>query len=296
MHKSPAILFSLGGYAGNNFHDFTDIVIPLYLTSEHFNREVQFLITNNKPGWITKFKELITKLSKYPVIEIDNEDGHIHCFKTVIVGLKRHHGHKELTIDASSSLHSMKDFRNFLRTVYSLPRTTAIKIGDGDRRKKPRILIITRKRTRSFTNPGEIVELAKQLDFEVVAAEASMNLARFAKIVNSCDVIVGVHGAGLANMVFLPENAILIQIIPVGGFEWLASFDFGQPSEGMNLRYLEYKIKEEESTLVQTEHRRVVPPRKWEKFKTVYLNKQNVTLDVNRFKPTLLKALELLRQ
>ncbi|KAE8726587.1 hypothetical protein F3Y22_tig00006613pilonHSYRG00076 [Hibiscus syriacus] len=32
-HQVPAIVFSLGGYAGNNFHDYADIIIPLYQTS-----------------------------------------------------------------------------------------------------------------------------------------------------------------------------------------------------------------------------------------------------------------------
>jgi protein O-mannose beta-1,4-N-acetylglucosaminyltransferase len=34
----------------------------------------------------------------------------------------------------------------------------------------------------------------------------------------------------------------------------------------------------------------------WLAFQSIYLQKQNVTIDVNRFRPTLVKALELLHQ
>lgn len=93
--------------------------------------------------------------------------------------------------------------------------------------------------------------MATGLGFEVVVTEADSNLARFANLVNSCDVLMGVHGAGLTNMVFLPKNAIVIQILPLRGLEWLGRTDLGDPAKDMNRRYLEYQIGEEESSLRQ---------------------------------------------
>ncbi|KAG7582393.1 Glycosyltransferase 61 [Arabidopsis suecica] len=299
-HSVPAMIFSLGGYTMNNFHDFTDVVIPLYTTARRFNGEVQFLVTNKNPWWIKKFKELVKKLSNYEVIYIDDED-ETHCFSSVTVGLIRHREYfKELTIDPSNSEYSMSDFRSFLRDTYSL-RNAAV-VTSQIRRRKPRILILTRSRSRAFENAGEIARAARQIGFEVVVAEANTGVANFAQTVNSCDVILGVHGAGLTNMVFLPDNAVVIQILPIGGFEWLAKTDFERPSEGMNLRYLEYKIAAEESTLVKKygrDHEVVRDPSAvakhgWDMFKSVYLVQQNVSIDINRFKPVLVKALELL--
>ncbi|XWS50781.1 hypothetical protein CRYUN_Cryun12cG0118100 [Craigia yunnanensis] len=299
-HSVPAILFSLGGYSGNNYHDFTDIIIPLYSTARLFDGEVKFLITNRNPWWINKFQILVQKLSNYEVIDIDNEEN-IHCFTSVIVGLKR--SPQELSIDPSKSPYSMKDFRKFLRSAYSLNKATAIKMED-DRKTRPRLLIVSRNRTRTFTNTDEIARMARNLSYEVVVAEADMNVQRFAEIVNSCDVMMGVHGAGLTNMVYLPENAILIQIIPIGGVDWPARAAFEEPSNDMNLRYLDYKIKKEESSLIQQyppEHEALNNPSSiwkqgWLAFKAVYLDKQDVNLDVNRFRLTLLRALELLHQ
>ncbi|XVF12259.1 hypothetical protein REPUB_Repub08aG0100100 [Reevesia pubescens] len=300
-HRVPAIIFSLGGYAGNNFHDYTDIVIPLYLTSRQFNGEVKFLITNKNPWWINKFQNVLRKLSRYELIDVDKEEN-IHCFTRVIVGLKR--DPKELRIDPSKSPYSMKHFRQFLRSAYSLKKVTAIKLRENGGKRRPRLLILSRKRTRAFTNTNDIARMARRIGYKVVVAEADSNVTRVAETVNSCDVMMGVHGAGLTNMVFLPDNAILIQVLPIGGFEWLARTYFEEPSKDMNLRYLEYKIKTEESTLIQQyppEHEVLSNPysiRKqgWNAFKAVYLQQQNVNLDVNRFRPTLLRALELLHQ
>ncbi|KAM4106609.1 hypothetical protein ACB094_04G077600 [Castanea mollissima] len=250
------------GYTGNHFHDFSDVVFPLYLTSRQYNGEVQFLITDKRPRWIAKFKAILKNLSRYELMDIDREQG-IHCFPSVIVGLKRNV--KELSIDPSKYSYSMSDFRGFLRSCYSL--------------KRPQLLIISRKRTRSFTNIGEITKMANRLGYKVTVAEPTMNVSKFAELVNSCDVLMRVHGAGLTNIVFLPKNAILIQISP----------------QRMNVKYLEYRISTEESTLLQQyplDHVVFNDPYSIQKqgfiaFKSLYMDKKNVKLDVNRFRPTL---------
>ncbi|CAK7349651.1 unnamed protein product [Dovyalis caffra] len=299
-HSVPAILFSVGGFSGNYFHAFTDIIVPLYATARPFNGETQFLITNNKSWWLAKFKTLLEALSKYELIDIDDRHN-IHCFKSLTIGLKGR-TKTELNIDPSTSPYSMKNFRQFLSRCYSLNTTTAAKIRDGDKR-KPRLLIISRKRSRAFTNVGEIAKLAESLSYQVVVAEPGPDVPGFAKIINSCDVVMGVHGAGLTNMVFLPENAILIQVVPFGA-GWASRASFEDPAKDMNIRYLDYKIGVEESTLIQQypaghvvlRDPSVIGKQGWLAFSSIYLQKQNVTLDVDRFRPTLVKALELLHQ
>ncbi|KAL9374998.1 hypothetical protein Peur_031877 [Populus x canadensis] len=302
-HSVPAILFSAGGYAGNHFHAFTDVILPLFLTSRPYNGEVQFLITNGRPAWISKFETIMKALSRYQLISIDNSQD-IHCYDSMTVGLKRR-TNKELSTDPdpSSSPYSMKDFRKFLRSSYSLRKTMATKIRNGSK-KRPRLLIISRKRSRAFTNVGEIVTMGKRLGYRVVVAEPDADVSGFAQIINSCDVVMGVHGAGLTNIVFLPENAVLVQVIPFGGTEWLSRTYFEEPAKGMNIRYLDYKIRLEESTLIQqypADHVVLRDPsaiwkQGWSAVESIYLRQQNVTLNVNRFRPTLVKALDLLHQ
>ncbi|KAB1223778.1 hypothetical protein CJ030_MR2G012913 [Morella rubra] len=300
-HSVPAILFSGGGYTGNQFHDFSDVLIPLYLTSRKYNGEVQFLITNKKTWWIEKYGAILRKLTRYELIDIDKEE-EVHCFSHVTVGLKREL--QELTINASKYSYSMRDFTELLRSSYSLKRANAIKLRDGQR-KMPKLLIIARSRTRRFTNVEEISKMARSLGYKVLVAEATGNISKFAKIVNSCDVLVGVHGAGLTNIIFLPENAIFIQVLPFGGFEWVAANYYGNPGKVMNLKYMEYKISKEESTLIQqypSDHEILTNPREifrkqgFVGFKSVFMDKQDINVDVNSFRPTLLKALELLHR
>ncbi|KAJ4974876.1 hypothetical protein NE237_008050 [Protea cynaroides] len=304
-HSVPAIIFSTGGYAGNHFHAISDIIIPLFVTSAKFQGEVQFVVTNFQNYWIDKFQAILKQLSKYEIINIDT-DKTVHCFPRMILGLKPY---KDLTIDPLMSLrgHSMKElFRQLIRKAYSLKKLTSIKMSDlpTGNKKPPRLLIISRKRSRAFQNVHEIADLAKSLGFEVVVSEATMNLDKFAKVVNSCDVMMGIHGAGLTNLVFLPTNAILIQVLPWGGFEWVATNFYGQPAMDMDSRYLEYKIKEEESSLLQhypLDHPVFRDPTSvhkhdWAIFKSVYLDKQNVKINLDRFRVTLLQALKLLHQ
>ncbi|XP_072965522.1 alpha-1,3-arabinosyltransferase XAT3-like isoform X1 [Typha angustifolia] len=297
----PAIIFSTGGYMGNMFHDFTDVLIPLFITSRQFYGEIQFLVSDMQTWWIEKYQPLLEQLSRYEIINL-NKETRVLCYPHVIVGLKFH---KEMSIDPSKSAnrYSMIDFARLIRSSFALERESAIKLANNDDT-KPRLLIISRKWTRSFTNIDEIVQMAGGLGYEVIVAEAELgsNLANFAQIVNSCDVLMGVHGAGLTNLVFLPENATLIQVVPVGGLERIALEDFGLPALDMQLRYLQYSINEEESSLIEQYPRdhpvfkdpASIRKQGWLALRSTYLIKQNVCLDVGRFKGVLLQALKFL--
>ncbi|XP_009797197.1 alpha-1,3-arabinosyltransferase XAT2-like [Nicotiana sylvestris] len=299
----PAIVFSTKGYAGNHFHDFTDVLIPLFQTSRYFNNEVQFLITNMRSWWINKYKPVLQRLSKYEIIDIDKEK-EVLCFPSMIIGLK---ANKEFSINTSESPYSMSDFTKFLKNTYSLKRKSAVKLkknADQGRKVKPRLLIISRSKTRRFTNVDEIATMARNIGFDVVVEETGENLAKVAKKVNSFDVLMGVHGAGLTNMVFLPEKAVVIQIVGLG-MEWVSKVDFGIPALDMNLKYLDYKISVNESSLIQqypVEHHvlkdppgNLISPKGWVKYRKIYLDQQDVKIDVNRFRGTLWKAFELLQ-
>lgn len=152
-------------------------------------------------------------------------------------------------------------------------------------------------------NHGEVSRAASELGFEVLLAEPERwtNLSRFARLVNSCDVLMGIHGAGLANMVFLPENAVVIQVVPFGSLLWLAKATFGNPAVGMKLKYLEYEIGEKESSLsskYSSEDPVLKDPssiirKGWDELSSIYLQNKNVTIDSGSFKSTLVEALKI---
>ncbi|KAK6127705.1 hypothetical protein DH2020_038545 [Rehmannia glutinosa] len=295
--RCSAIAFSTGGYAGNHFHDFTDLLIPLYLTSHQFDKKVIFLVSDKRSWWTSKYRAILENLSKYKIIYIDDENHlQVLCFRRMTVGLR---AHKELGIDSSEPPHySMTDFRRFLRRTYSLDREF-VNITIHNR---PKLLIVSRRKTRHLTNEGEVADVARGLGFEVVVQEMGWQVSQVAKFVNGFDVMVGVHGAGLTNMVFLPENGVVIQMVPIG-LDMLGKYYFRVPAKDMKLRYLEYKVSLNESSLMgkygedSEVYRDPVGVRKkgWHGFRSVYLDNQDVNVDLGRFKETLMKALELVR-
>ncbi|XP_073273328.1 alpha-1,3-arabinosyltransferase XAT2-like [Primulina huaijiensis] len=313
IHESPAILFSTSGYAGNLFHDFADLILPLYTTSFDFKRDVQFLASDYQPWWLSKYREILEKFTRHEIMAIDRQKQEVHCYKKMVAGLNFH---KELIIDPlsvesnqSPSGLSMSNFRRLLRETYSLERTLALAnrntASKGDSiTGTPHIMIITRKKTRVLMNHDEVSRAARDLGFEVILAEPekSTNLSRFAQVVNSCDVLMGIHGAGLTNMVFLPENAIVIQVVPFGAMDWIPKVTFGDPCVDMKLQYLEYNIRVKESSLIlkySSEDPVLKDPssihrKGWSEMSSIYLHNQNVTIDIGRFKSTLVEALKLL--
>jgi protein O-mannose beta-1,4-N-acetylglucosaminyltransferase len=303
-HDVPALVFSDRGYTGNYFHAYTDVILPLFLTARQYSGEVLLLVTNFQMWWLGKFLPVFKSLSNYELLDLDR-DPRVHCFRHVQVGLT---SHDDFSIDPrrAPNNYSMLDFTQFMRAAYGLPRDAvpaAVAIaplpGQG---RRPRLLVIARGGNRRFVNVEEIVRGARKVGFEVVVSEGGHEVAPFAEVANGCDAMVGVHGAGLTNMVFLPRGAVVIQVVPLGPMEFVASY-FRGPSRDMGLRYLEYRIAPEESTLLDKYPRDdpviadpgSIKAKDWVSFMGVYLFEQDVRLDMKRFRPVLKKALSRLK-
>ncbi|KAM3345993.1 hypothetical protein ACQJBY_020484 [Aegilops geniculata] len=311
-HRVPAIVLALGGHLGNYFHDFSDALVPLFVASRRYDGEVQLLAGNIQPWWLGKYEAVVRRLTKYEVLDLDHDD-QIRCFRRVTVGLNMH---KEFNIvpelvPGGVPL-SMLNFTAFLRETYSLPRAAPISLTNDssppvdNNKKKPRLMLLDRGHYRKLVNVPEIVKAAEKAGFVVTIADPRFNVRvkELALSVNSFDVLLGVHGAGLTNSAFLPPGAVVIQVVPYGKLEPMAQREFGDPAANMGLRYLEYSITVEESTLLETlgpDHPAIKDPDSvhrsgWDKVAEFYLGKQNVRVDVQRFAPTLALALDHLRR
>ncbi|BAF08626.1 beta-1,2-xylosyltransferase XYXT1-like isoform X2 [Oryza sativa Japonica Group] len=303
-HHIPAIVFALGGLTANVWHDFSDVLVPLFLTARQFNRDVQLIITNNQPWFIKKYSAIFSRLTRHEIIDFDS-DGQIRCYPHVIVGLR---SHRDLGIDPSSSPqnYTMVDFRLFVREAYGLPAAEVdipYKADKDDPDKKPRIMLIDRGKSRRFVNVAHVVQGLDWFGFEVVKADPKIdsNLDEFVRLVDSCDAIMGVHGAGLTNMVFLRSGGVVVHIVPYG-IKFMADGFYGAPARDMGLRHVEYSISPEESTLLEKygwNHTVINDPetiRKggWEKVAEFYMSKQDIVLNMTRFGPSLLNAIEFI--
>jgi Glycosyltransferase 61 len=300
-HDVPVLIFATAGFPFNPFHAYTDLLIPIFVAANRYNGKVQFAVTNFHWSWIKKYMQFLQALSHYPIINLDSETK-VYCFPSGQVGLK---GNKPFTVENPTAGSTMLDFKHFLRTSLSLERA---QVGVIEKKsiKKPKIAILLRKGTRTFTNENEIVDMAEGIGFEVIraATETTKDFPRIAHLINSCDVLMGLHGAGLTNMVYLPDNATIIQIIPWGNLRFISWKDYGEPTKDMRLNYVEFEIKEEESTLIEKyprNHTVFSNPQElhrqgWMAMYTVYLVEQSVKLDVNRFRGVLVDIFNSLTQ
>ncbi|XXG90571.1 hypothetical protein AAC387_Pa12g2304 [Persea americana] len=298
-HTVPAIVFSTGGFSTNLFHDINDIIIPLYLTSRHFQSQLKFVVTDFKPNWVFKYRQILTHLSAYDLID-SSKDGRVHCFPAAVVGLK-YHG--DLTCNASDvpSGYSIFDFRHFLHDSFSLK--TSSRTGALIEAQKPVLILISRTNSRMILNEDELIKMAKELGFQVTVSspQRASNLERFSQEVHSCDVLVGAHGAGIANMLFLSEGAVVVQVVPVG-LDWPSTTYYGDPARGLGINYLEYKITPNESSLSEKyppNHPVFVDPysihlQGYKVSRAVYIDGQNIRLDLLRFRETLLQAMDFI--
>jgi hypothetical protein len=296
-------VFAMGGLTGNYWHDFSDIMIPLYLQAARFGGEVQLVVENIQPWYVGKYRAILKRLSRYEIVDMDRDDT-VRCFPGAVVGLRMH---KEFSIDPARDPagHSMPEFTRFLRGAFSLPRAAPVRL-DAAAKRRPRMMVISRRHPRQITNVGALVSLAERVGFEVVIGDPPFNVdvAAFAREVNAADVLMGVHGAGLTNSLFLPTGAVFIQVNPYGKMEHIGEVDFGVPAVDMRLKYISYSARVHESTLPDTlgpDHPAVKDPESihrsgWNKVAEYYLGKQDIRLDLVRFEPVLRQAMQLLKE
>jgi hypothetical protein len=178
-HNVPAVVFSTGGYTGNVYHEFNDGIMPLYITSQHFNRKVVFLILEYHPWWMTKYGDVVSRLSRYKPIDFTN-DKRTHCFKEVIVGLRIH---DELTVDSKKMIkgRSIRDFRRMLDDAYksrikyierverrSLVPVQSLPMNSNGEVYRPKLVVLSRKGgSRIIENEAQLVAMAKAIGFQV---------------------------------------------------------------------------------------------------------------------------------
>ncbi|GAB2295557.1 hypothetical protein Dimus_029720 [Dionaea muscipula] len=331
-HDVPALVFSTGGYTGNVYHEFNDGILPLYISSQGFNKKVVLVIVEYRNWWFTKYGDIISLLSDYPPIDY-NRDKRTHCFSEVIVGLRIH---DELSIDPSlmEGNKTIGDFRDLLDRAY-WPRIRSL-IQDEEREqqlklheklsspplstmvppepeqrglhlhlqhqfKKPMLTILSRNRSRAITNQHLVVRLAEEIGFqvEVLNPERTTELAKIYRVLNSSDAMMGVHGAAMTHFMFLKPGRVFIQVIPLGT-EWAAETYYGKPAMKFGLKYIGYKILAKESSLYKDydeddpvlTNPKSVVKKGWQFTKNIYLDNQTVELDLQRFIKHLVQAYE----
>lgn len=195
---------------------------------------------------------------------------------------------------------TVADFRQLLDEAY-MPRIISLQALSPQQALpiKPKLVLVLRNGSRVIENEREVVELAEEVGFcvELLRPERTTELAKIYRVLNSSDAMIGVHGAAMTHFMFMRPGAVFIQIVPLGT-RWAAETYYGAPAERMGLWYLAYRIRPEESSLYGEYERddpvlrdpEVVTAKGWEETKRVYLDRQNVRLDLVRFRRRLERA------
>ncbi|CAN6169085.1 unnamed protein product [Urochloa humidicola] len=321
-HDVPALLFSTGGYTGNVYHEFNDGILPLFVTAQHLRGRVVLVILEYHDWWITKYGDVVSQLSAFPPVDF-TADRRVHCFPEVIAGLRIH---GELTVDPARTPEgkSIADFRRLLDDAYRgrieflehlerraarsskrhhrrgvvVPRAPPRRASPSDSG-RPRLVIVSRTGSRVIENEAEVAALAAEVGFDVrvIRPDRTTELCKIYRELNASDAMVGVHGAAMTHFLFMRPGKVFIQVVPLGT-DWAAGAYYGEPAARLGLRYVGYKILPEESSLsreyptgdpVLTDPAGVAQ-RGWDVTKKVYLDRQNVRLDLARFREELVRA------
>ncbi|XAR55912.1 Protein O-GlcNAc transferase [Bertholletia excelsa] len=283
-HASPALVFSAGGFTSNIFHDFNEGFVPLFVTVDSFfvNQDVVLVITDCQDWWLDKYEKLLPHFTRHPIVNLDEETA-THCFPSAIVGLMSH-----------GAMLTILDFRALLASAYG---------GDGHIHSpprpptRPRLVLITRSHNRVLVNQDEVVQAAKDIGFDVVEIEPTREtpVGEMFRILDSSHAMVGVHGAGMTNELFLRQGAVVMQIVPVKN-SWLADICYGKLAVRLGLEYIVYDVAIEESSLAENYPRDMLSAggeklmRDWSNW-DIYMH-QNVSINLARFRRHLEKAYE----
>jgi hypothetical protein len=155
-------------------------------------------------------------------------------------------------------------------------------------------------------NQAAVARVAASVGFDVDSMHTGRDVtpplsAAYARV-SAYDALVGVHGADLTAFLFLrPDRAALVQVAPLG-ISLLSRNLFGVPAARMGLRYEQYDVAGNESSLSRVyapddvvvadpdRARRERGSKAWDLVEYVYLRGQNVSLDLARFRETLVRV------
>ncbi|KAL5100147.1 hypothetical protein RYX36_004474, partial [Vicia faba] len=292
-HHSPAIIFSGSGYTGNFYHDMNEIFISLFITIHSLspNQDVILVIVDSKAWWLKKYDDLLSAFSPHRII-IEANNLTTHCFPSAIIGLVKH---GQLIIDPKLLPFpiTLVDFHAFLNSAYIKKDTSLIY---HDNMGKPLLTLVSRKgNSRVILNQEEVIKLAEDIGFivHVLDTTRDSSIVDTYRLIHSSHVMLGVHGAGLTNLLFLRQGSVLVQIVPIG-LEWASETYYYKPTKILGLEYVEYKIEANESSLSWKYGADSLVMKDPETFRDgkwvnqlVYLKNQNVIIDLIRFKKCL---------
>lgn len=217
--EEPVIVMKIDATVNmyHHFCDFFNLYASLHLNatleSEHsFDRDVRVLIWENQP-YRSAFLPAFNVFTKHPIMSLADVAGKKACFKKIMFPLPPRmvfglYYNTPLTTVSCQGSGLFKAFSEFLPFRMGMEEV-----------KKPdqrlRVTILNRKTPyRNIVNLDEIVsELSPH--YQVTVANFSHHRPPFKlqmERIRQTDILIGIHGAGLTHMLFLPEWAAVFEL------------------------------------------------------------------------------------
>ena len=208
--------------------------------------------------------------------------------------------HGFMTIDPKLTPKSITftHFRAFLNKAYGQSQNQNQNHPSKFKHSKSRPILVLASRSggvgRVLLNQNEVTLEAENIGFNVIVFEprATTPLKESYALINSSHAMIGIHGAALTHSLFLRPGSVFVQVVPLGA-EWVSQVCFEKSAKDMGLVYMEYKIKAEESSLIEKydkDDMMIKDPvayrgKNWSPVvMSIYLKEQNVKLDLVRFR------------
>ncbi len=182
----------IGDFWFTNYYHWFICCMPKVIAAIKAGYGSNIILTGNYPNTpfiIDSLRLLGLETSKLPVIESS---------KTKVNKLV-------VTESARASPLLLKEIRNRLLTNHAISQLTS--------NNQNRIIYISRANAkhRNLINEQEVIDLCRRLNITCIQSER-YSLHEQIAIYSSAQILIGAHGAGLTNMIWMPEGSTIIEI------------------------------------------------------------------------------------
>ncbi|XP_066554119.1 EGF domain-specific O-linked N-acetylglucosamine transferase isoform X2 [Amia ocellicauda] len=217
--EKPTIFMKLDAGV-NMYHHFCDFV-NLYI-SQHINnsftKDVKIIMWDTSSyGYGDLFSDTWKAFTDYEVIHLKTFDSKRVCFRDAVFALlpRMRYGLFYNT-PLISDCHGTGLFKAFSQHV--LHRLHIIQEGPKDR--KIRVTLLSRSTEyRRILNQFELIKALKTVPlFEITQVDYKYKEIPFLeqiKITHNSDIFIGMHGAGLTHLLFLPDWAVIFELATI---------------------------------------------------------------------------------
>ena len=229
------------------FFHFYKYLVSIYEQLEKFGlleqpEKIQFVYSDKSKDMVSSFIHYFSAFSPHCPLHIESISKEI-CFLNPEIIKKE-------------NLENSLQLPEFLKQKFNIYDYSLSK------EEKPLLCLIKRITKRFILNEHELLDVARKYGYNtIVLTLDSMPLLEQLTIFHQCSILVGIHGSGMTNSVFLRPNAILIQLLPFKVCN--CNFMFEEYQE--HIQYIEWRNMHEDSTVI---HKHLISNEEWNKFET----------------------------